>query len=139
MSTQWKLGTAVELTINKTEQDVAITVNGIKLSGKTFDGKFFPNRELVITGTAPEGKVVTGWKLTGARNEEVSGSELTLNMTSSALTIEPILGDASGIQTIENSSLTIDHSSLYGLLGNKVKTPQRGRIYIQNGKKIIWQ
>ena len=60
-------------------------------------------------------------------------------MTSSALTIEPILGDASGIQTIESSVSTIDHLDIYDLLGNKVKTPQRGRIYIQNGKKIIWQ
>ena len=136
---QWNLGSPVVLNINKTEQDVAITVNGIKLSGKTFEGKFFPNRELVITGTAPEGKVVTGWKLTGARSEEVSGSELTLNMTSSALTIEPILGDAAGIQTIESSASTTDHSDIYDLLGNKVKTPQAGRIYIQNGKKLLWQ
>ena len=139
MSTQWKLGTAVKLTINKTEQDVAITVNDIKLSGKTFEGKFFPNRELVITGTAPEGKVVTGWKLSGGKNEEIAGSELTLNMTSSELTIEPILGDAAGIQTIESSASTTDHSDIYDLLGNKVKTPQTGRIYIQNGKKLLWQ
>ena len=139
MSTQWNLGTAVKLTINKTEQDVAITVNDIKLSGKTFDGKFFPNRELIITGTAPEGKVVTGWKLSGGKNEEIAGSELTLNMTSSALTIEPILGDAAGIQTIESSASTTDHSNIYDLLGNKVKTPQTGRIYIQNGKKLLWQ
>ena len=139
MSSQWNLGTAVKLTINKTEQDVAITVNGIKLSGKTFDGKFFPNRELVITGTAPEGKVVTGWKLSGGKNEEIAGSELTLNMTTSELTIEPILGDAAGIQTIESSASTTDHSDIYDLLGNKVKTPQTGRIYIQNGKKLLWQ
>ena len=139
MSTQWNLGTAVKLTINKTEQDVAITVNDIKLSGKTFEGKFFPNRELVITGTAPEGKVVTGWKLSGGKNEEIAGSELTLNMTTSELTIEPILGDAAGIQTIESSASTTDHSDIYDLLGNKVKTPQTGRIYIQNGKKLLWQ
>ena len=139
MSTQWKLGTAVKLAINKTGQDVAITVNDIKLSGKTFDGKFFPNRELVITGTAPEGKVVTGWKLSGGKNEEIAGSELTLNMTTSELTIEPILGDAAGIQTIESSASTTDHSNIYDLLGNKVKTPQTGRIYIQNGKKLLWQ
>ena len=139
MSTQWKLGTAVKLAINKTGQDVAITVNDIKLSGKTFDGKFFPNRELIITGTAPEGKVVTGWKLSGGKNEEIAGSELTLNMTTSELTIEPILGDAAGIQTIESSASTTDHSNIYDLLGNKVKTPQTGRIYIQNGKKLLWQ
>ncbi|MBQ6205240.1 MAG: CotH kinase family protein [Prevotella sp.] len=134
---QWSLGTPVALTINKTKQDVDITMNDIKLTKNTFDGKFFPNRELTITGTAPEGKVVTGWKLTGGKNEEVEGSELTLQMTSSALTIEPIIGDASGIQTIEQSSSKIDPSAVYDLLGNKVNTPQAGRIYITKGKKII--
>ena len=134
---QWKLGSPVALAINKTKQDVAITVNGIELSGKTFDGKFFPNRELVITGTAPEGKAVTGWKLSGGKTEEISGSELTLNMTSSALTIEPIIGDASGINEIRNQSTK--NETVYDLLGTKVNTPQAGRIYIQNGKKIIWQ
>ena len=137
MSSQWKLGTAVVLTINKTEQDVAITVNGIKLSGKTFDGKFFPNRELVITGTAPEGKVVTGWKLSGGKNEEIAGSELTLNMTSSALTIEPILGDASGINDI--SANPAKSEAIYDLMGNKVETPMSGRVYIRSGKKLIWK
>ena len=137
MSSQWKLGTAVKLTINKTEQDVAITVNGIKLSGKTFDGKFFPNRELVITGTAPEGKVVTGWKLSGGKNEEIAGSELTLNMTSSALTIEPILGDASGINDI--SANPAKSEAIYDLMGNKVETPMSGRIYIRSGKNLIWK
>lgn len=137
MSSQWKLGTAVVLTINKTEQDVAITVNGIKLSGKTFDGKFFPNRELVITGTAPEGKVVTGWKLSGGKNEEIAGSELTLNMTSSALTIEPILGDASGINDIIANPAKSE--AIYDLMGNKVETPMSGRVYIRCGKKLIWK
>ena len=136
---QWNLGSPVALTINKTKKDVDITVNDIKLTKNTFDGKFFPNRELTITGAAPEGQVVTGWKLTGGKNEEVTGSELTLNMTQSALTIEPILGDATGIQTIENSPLTIDQSTIYDLLGNKVKAPQAGSIYIQNGKKILWK
>lgn len=137
MSSQWKLGTAVKLAINKTGQDVAITVNDIKLSGKTFEGKFFPNRELVITGTAPEGKVVTGWKLSGGKNEEIAGSELTLNMTSSALTIEPILGDASGINDI--SANPAKSEAIYDLMGNKVETPMSGRIYIRSGKKLIWK
>ena len=136
---QWNLGSPVALAINKTKKDVAITVNGIELSDKTFDGKFFANRELVITGTAPEGQVVTGWKLSGGKTEEVSGSELTLNMTSSALTIEPILGDASGIQSVEQSQLSTDNSQLHDLVGNKVKTPLPNSIYIKNGKKIIWR
>ena len=136
---QWKLGTPVALTINQSKQDVVITVNGIELSENTFNGKFFADRQLTITGTAPEGQVVTGWRLSGARNEEVDGSELTINMTSSKLNIEPILGEATGIKTVDHSTLTTQPSAIYDLKGNRVTTPKAGNIYIQNGKKISWR
>ena len=136
---QWKLGSPVALTVNKNAQDVALTINGINVSNKTFDGKFFANRELTITGTAPEGQEVKGWKLSGGKTGEVSGSQLTLNMTSSALNIEPILGVATGIQTIQPSAVSHQASPIYDLMGNKVKAPKAGRIYIQNGKKISWR
>ena len=138
---QWKLGSPVALTVNKNAQDVALTINGINVSNKTFDGKFFANRELTITGTAPEGQEVKGWKLSGGKTGEVSGSQLTLNMTSSALNIEPILGEATatGIQTIQPSAVSHQASPIYDLMGNKVKAPKAGRIYIQNGKKISWR
>ena len=136
---QWKLGSPVALTVNKNAQDVALTINGINVSNKTFDGKFFANRELTITGTAPEGQEVKGWKLSGGKTGEVSGSQLTLNMTSSALNIEPILGVATGIQTIQPSAVSHQASPIHDLMGNKVKAPKAGRIYIQNGKKISWR
>ena len=134
---QWKLGSPVTLTVNKNEQDVALTINGINVSNKTFDGKFFANRELIITGTAPEGQEVKGWKLSGGKTGEVSGSELTLNMTSSALNIEPILGTSTGIKDIANSQQPIANGQFYDLMGNKVNTLKAGRIYIQNGKKVF--
>ena len=134
---QWNLGTPVALTVNQSEQDVALTINGIDVSNKTFDGKYFANRQLTITGTAPEGQEVKGWKLSGAKTEEVNGSELTINMTAKALNIEPVLGISSGIKTIENNILAT--KDIYDLMGNKVTTPKAGRIYIQNGKKIIWR
>ena len=136
---QWKLGSPVALVINKNKKDVDITVNGIKLTQNTFDGKFFANRELTISGTAPEGMEVKGWKLSGGKNEEITGSEMTINMTSSKLTIEPIVGISSGIKTIETADINRQTSDIYDLLGNKVKTPQSGKIYIQNGKKITWR
>ena len=134
---QWKLGSPVALTVNKNAQDVALNINGIDVLNKTFDGKFFANRQLTITGTAPEGQEVKGWKLSGAKTEEVNGSELTINMTAKALNIEPVLGISSGIKTIENTILAT--KDIYDLMGNKVTTPQAGRIYIQNGKKIVWR
>ena len=134
---QWKLGSPVALTVNKNAQDVALSINGINVSNKTFDGKFFANRQLTITGTAPEGQEIKGWKLSGARTEEVNGSKLAINMTAKALNIEPILGISSGIENIENNILAT--KDIYDLMGNKVTMPKAGRIYIQNGKKIVWK
>ena len=136
IGSQWGLGSPVALTINKdTKSDIEITFNGIKMSKNVFDGKYFKNRAMTISG----GETVKGWRLSGAKNEDVAGSELTINMTSSALKIEPLFEEITGIQTIENAESSIDNASVYDLLGNKVQTPQTGRIYIQNGKKITWQ
>ena len=136
---QWNLSTPVALTVNTSKKDVVITINGIGLSENTFDGKFFANRKLTITGTAPEGKVVTGWRLTGARNEEVAGSVLSINMTSSKLNIEPVIGEvggANGIQAVEQGMQRTEN--WYTLDGRKLDSmPTAKGIYIQNGKKVV--
>lgn len=138
---QWNLGTPRTLTINKTKKsDIEITFNDIKLSGSVFDGKYFKDRTISLSATATEeGKTVTGWKVTGAINKEVQGSELTLQMPNGDIAIEPIVGVGSGIETILSSDIKHQTSDIYDLLGNKIATPQKGRIYIQNGKKITWQ
>ena len=136
---QWNLGTPRTLTINKTKKsDIEITFNGIKLSDKVFDGKYFKDRTITLSATVTEGdKTVTGWKVTGAVNKEVQGSELTLQMPNGNIAIEPIVGVGSGIEEIANSQQPKAKGQLYDLLGNKVQTAQTGRIYIQNGKKIV--
>ena len=136
---QWNLGTPRTLTINKTKKsDIEITFNGIKLSDKVFDGKYFKDRTISLSATATEeGKAVTGWKVTGAINKEVQGSELTLQMPNGNIAIEPIVGVGSGIEEIANSQQLKANSQFYDLLGNKVQTAQTGRIYIQNGKKVV--
>ena len=136
---QWNLGTPRTLTINKTKKIAAeITFNGIKLSGNVFDGKYFKNRTISLSATVTEGdKTVTGWKVTGAVNKEVQSSELTLQMPNGNIAIEPIVGVGSGIEEIANSQQLKANSQFYDLLGNKVQTPQNGRIYIQNGKKVV--
>jgi hypothetical protein len=58
-------------------------------------------------------------------------------MPNSSIAIMPLIGNASGIE--ELSTVNSQLSTLYDLLGNKVQTPQAGRIYVQNGKKIIWR
>ena len=141
IGSQWNLGTPRTLTINKTQKsDIEITFNDIKLSGSVFDGKYFKDRTITLSATATEeGKAVTGWKVTGAINKEVQGSELTLQMPNGDIAIEPIVGVGSGIKTILSSNIRHQTSDIYDLLGNKIATPQKGRIYIQNGKKITWQ
>ena len=134
---QWNLGTPRTLTINKTNKsDVEITFNDIKLSDKVFDGKYFKDRTITLTATAnEEGKTVIGWKVTGSLSKEVQGSELTLTMPNGNIAIEPVVGVGSGIEEV--STLNSQLSTLYDLLGNKVQTPQAGKIYIQNGKKVV--
>ena len=136
----FSLGSPVTLTINKTaKSDVEITFNDVKLSNKVFDGKFYKNRTINLSGTAKEeGKAIIGWRVTGAMNKEYQGSELTLKMTNGTLNINPIIGNATGIDNVEQN-LNSQQSTVYDLMGNKVTTPQAGRIYIQNGKKIIWR
>jgi hypothetical protein len=136
---QWNLGTPRTLTINKTKKsDIEITFNGIKLSDKVFDGKYFKDRTITLSATVTEGdKTVTGWKVTGVVNKEVQGSELTLQMPNGNIAIEPIVGVGSGIEEIANSQQPKAKGQLYDLLGNKVQTAQTGRIYIQNGKMVV--
>lgn len=132
----YKLGSPIDLTINKEKIDVEITFNGIKLSGGTFDGKFFANRTLTLSGKASEGVDFKGWKVTGGINQEVSGTELTLEMPSSAITITPIIGEGTGIEKVKT---TVDKTTeTFDLTGRKVDTPQKGQIYIQKGQKTIW-
>jgi hypothetical protein len=141
LANQWNLGTPTALTVNKTANlDVALTLNGIPVTGRVFDGKYFKGQTITLSATAnEEDKVVTGWKVTGAVRQEVAGNELTLQMPSGTIAINPIVGVGSGIETLQSSASTQQPSAIYDLLGNRVKTPQTGRIYICNGKKVMWK
>ena len=132
-------GTPTTLTINKTSQsDVTMTINGITLTSNVFDGKYYAGRTINLNGTAnEEGKAVIGWKVTGAINKEVQGSELTLTMPNGSIAITPIIGESSGIETIEKEEREMEHSPIYDLSGRKITTPKAGNIYIQDGKKIV--
>ena len=131
-------GNPTVLTINKTNpSDVTLTFNGVTLTGNVFDGKYYAGRTITLSGIAAgEGKMVTGWKVTGAITKEVQGSELTMQMPNGAIAITPVIGNATGIDNVEPSAINHQSSPIYDLLGNKVQTPQAGRIYIQGGRKV---
>ena len=135
IGTQWGLGSPVALTINKdSKKDLEITVNGIKLNGNVFDGKYFANKKLTVSA----GESVKGWRLTGGIKEDVAGSVLTIDMPKSSLKVEPLFEVVTGIEEV-NATLSKGEGAVYDLQGRKVTTPQAGRIYIQNGKKQVWQ
>lgn len=104
---RYKLGTAIPVTINKNIKDLpdTVLVNGIKLSKGVFDGKFFPNRQITISGIAPEGKEIKGWKIiakgANGASETVTdeGSELniTIDANCTSMSIEAVLSSETGI------------------------------------------
>lgn len=63
--THFKIGYPYSLTVNTqlTDEVVETTMNGIKLSKGVFDGKFFKDRQLTITGKKADGTDVNGWKV----------------------------------------------------------------------------
>ena len=133
---EYKLGSPVGLVINKEKNDIEITFNGIKLSEGTFDGKFFANRTLTISGKASGDVDFRGWKVTGGISQKVYGNTIAIEMPSKAITITPIIGEETAIDKVQTND---DKSTeTFDLTGRKVNTPQKGQIYIQKGQKTIW-
>lgn len=141
-------GTPTVLTVNKQSKgDISMVINGIPVCNKVFDGKYYAGRTITLVGQAAEGLELTGWKVTGAMSKEVQGNELTLQMPDGAIAIEPVISSATGINELVNgkpstvnckpSTVNCKPSTVNDLQGRKVTTLQPGRIYIQNGKKII--
>ena len=104
----YQLGTPITLTVNKGADLsllTSVTFNGVPLSEKQFDGKFFSNRTITLSGQAIDGKVITGWKIKqtasngSSQIRKVSCEELTMTMPScSSLAINAVVDDdTSGI------------------------------------------
>ena len=131
---KWNLGTAFPVTINKgvVELPETVTVNGIKLSEGVFDGKFFPNRQLTITATAPEGKTIAGWKVTttpasgSKKTENYDGDELVFTPAScKSMSIEAIFSIGSGISE-KKAECNDDVKAIYNLRGERQQSLSSG-------------
>ena len=134
LSAQYNLGTAFPVTINKGVADVPedVTVNGIKLSEGVFDGKLFPNRQLTITATAPEGKTIAGWKVTttpasgSKKTENYDGDELVFTPAScKSMSIEAIFSIGSGISE-KKAECNDDVKAIYNLRGERQQSLSSG-------------
>lgn len=131
---KWNLGTAFPVTINKSVADMPedVTVNGIKLSEGVFDGKLFPNRQLTITATAPEGKTIAGWKVTttpasgSKKTENYDGDKLVLTPAScKSMSIEAIFSIGSGISE-KKAECNDDVKAIYNLRGERQQSLSSG-------------
>ena len=135
MSNQWRLGTAIPVTINK-EMDAddlpdEVYVNGIKLTKGVFDGKLFKGRQITIEGKTynDNALTVTGWEIkkNGILEEPVNGATCTFTMDDSyqSLSIKAIMSDKPQITGDVNHDGKVDVADVTTLvdyiLGN---TPQ---------------
>ena len=136
LNQQYKLGTAIPVTINKGINDLpeSVAVNDIKLSKGVFDGKLFPNRQYTITAIAPEGKVIKGWKVNGQESE---GSELRFSLEAglNKMTIEAILGEGTGIQSVATASWSWKRT-VGGISISNVPAGQKVSLYDLRGVQL---
>ena len=107
----FSLGNMITMSINK-DKDAAeakVVFNHVPLTRNTFDGKFFAGRKVTLEGEAPEGKIITGWKVvkvssSGTETTQVDGAVYTFTLPEcSSLAINAILGEASAIEQVEKT------------------------------------
>ena len=83
---------------------------------------------------------MTGWKVQqisagSTSTKEVEGPLLSMQMPQCVrLIVNPILGDASGINTI--AATTQDSNEVYSLSGQRLSQPRKG-VNIIGGKKVL--
>ena len=143
---RYKLGTAIPVTINKDIKDLpdTVLVNGIKLSKGVFDGKFFPNRQITISGIAPEGKEIKGWKIiakgANGASETVTdeGSELniTIDANCTSMSIEAVLSSETGISKTTAQAQWKWQRTAGGINVSNVPEGQKVSIYDLRGIQL---
>ena len=134
LDSQYNLGTAIPVTINKdvAELPEAVTVNDINLSEGVFDGKFFPGCELTISATAPEGKSIAGWKVVttptsgSEQTDYYNGNELVITPENcKSMSIEVIFGVGTGISE-KKAECNDDVKAIYNLRGERLQSLSSG-------------
>ena len=146
-----KLGSPRPLGVNKaatgTERsEMEIDINGITLSEALFDGKFFQDRRITISGKSlREGYIVKGWKVTtidskyNESTETVEGSSYSFLMPScKSLAIEAIVDTDTGINQVLSDDTPADY---YNLKGVSINTSQHPEVVIsrhgKSSRKIL--
>ena len=146
LSDYYKLGAPMKLEVNKnlTETelaDIEVEMNGVKVSKNVFDGKFFQNREVKLSG-----KHVGSWKITtidkngGVTDKVVEGAECSFIMPECS-SVKVNVAEFNSIEDVISSeeSSPIDY---YDISGTKYNHLQKGHniIRMRDGsvKKVLW-
>ncbi len=127
MSDFFKLGKDVGLTVDKDRRDdVSLTVNGIGMTSRYYDGRFFAGRRLHISASCADGsKAVTAWKVTVTNGQQSStveypGSELVMDMPEGdSVAVSSVMGE-SGIEDIETGPDIHSPVEIYDISGRFV-------------------
>ena len=117
LSSFFELGNQITMSINKDytsdAAEAQVVFNNVPLTRNTFDGKFFAGRKVTLEATAPEGKVVKGWKVKTITTDgtvtdsQVDGSRYEFVMPAcSSYTINAVLGESTGISNVEETTWT---------------------------------
>ena len=111
---------------------------------ENFTGGTWPGVECTLLGTASNGNKVWKWTYNGTLTTKPTGIIFNNNGSPQTAdlpfenggyyTKDGLKGNATGIDVIEYSPLTIDQ--WYDLQGRKVNQPKQG-LYIQNGRKVL--
>ena len=147
----YQLGTPLPLTVNKSineseRSEMEIMINGVKLSEALFDGKFFKDRRVTLSGKSLlEGYMITGWKVTttdtsgNETTETIEGGEYSFLMPScKGISIEAIVGADTGIHSVISDEKP---SELYNLKGVRVNGSKHSEVIIsrqgKSSRKIL--
>ena len=132
----YQLGSPLPLTVNKSlgeteRSEMEIMVNGVKLSEALFDGKFFKDRRVTLSGKSLlEGYKITGWKVTTTdtsgkeTTETVEGSDYSFLMPScKGINIEAIVDTDTGIHSVISDEQPAEYYNLNGVKLNGKRHP----------------
>ena len=114
------------VTLGETSEDFETILQPLYACEKGKAGLFFGKVEgSQIAGLYPiDSETLTGGFKAFVDDSTGEGKELVFDQ------------DPTGIDTINNSQLTIDNGAIYNLQGQKVNKAQKG-VFIQNGRKVV--
>lgn len=132
----YKLGKPTKLEINTTLTDtdladIEVEMNGVKLTRNVFDGKFFQDREVKLSG-----KNVAGWTVVveyagEATGVAYEGPELTFKIPEcSSVSISATVNDRSGIEQLETEK-EVHALDIYDANGIRHSKLQKGQNIIR--------